>query len=117
MFLGVTEEGIHRETSSCLDCARLCRKHERSSPAVPETTLLHMADRIGVKTESMFGPKEFPSQDVVLQPDCRNLCRGILPSLTSVVEKEVATLKMKIQKAALPDSHQDPQTYAVDPYG
>ena len=117
MFLGITKEGIGSESSYCLDCAKLCRKHERSSPAVPETTLLHMADRIGVKKGMSFGRQEFPSHDVVLQPDRRILCRGIFPSLTSVIEKEMEILTMTNRQTTRPDSHQDPQFYPVDPYG
>jgi hypothetical protein len=80
MFKGVTSEGINREVSSILECARLNQKHKVQSLAIPETALLFLArDHLALlKTEGNMLSDG-------LEPDSTSVLRGILPSLQYII--------------------------------
>lgn len=123
MFLGHDQDGIERELSSTLDCAALCRKHATcKSLAIPEACVFRMASTLTTKPEvEESHPKSLRSCFSLQLPvdECRpdrlDVLRGILPSLKMMVERD-GELK-KIDAAGKPDSHHDPLTYSIDPYG
>jgi hypothetical protein len=86
MFKGVTGEGINREVSSILECARLNQKQQVQSLAIPETALLFLArDLLGVlKAKAVHGSDDLESEAI-------NILRGILPSLQYVVYRHKMT--------------------------
>lgn len=82
MFKGVTSEGINREVSSILECARLNQKQHVQSLAVPETSLLFLArDQLGLLKIKHDGHQSAPM----------SILRGILPSLQYVVHRHLMT--------------------------
>lgn len=116
MYLGFTDKGIEKEVRSCLECADLCRAHEPvplKYPAIPETALLQIAKKLSI-TRPVWAPLQ--SREAVL-PDPLNLCKGILPSLTAVVQHELANSEVQTRRASQPDAHDSPETNPIDPFG
>lgn len=117
MFKGVTSEGINREVSSILECARLNQMQNVQSLAIPETSLLFLArDQLG-----LLRIKGNEKNCGGFQPDSMSILRGILPSLQYVVhrhgmtedaskswEKEGKHLKVSIDSK--PNTAQNPGT-------
>jgi hypothetical protein len=105
MYQGFTVEGIDREIRYSLECATMCRSHNRRSLAIPATALLHMASLVG------------PGTGRHIEPDAVTVARGIRSALLAVVAREVTAPDKAVPSALLPDSHQDPSVYTIDPYG
>ena len=141
MFKGVTSEGINREVSGILECARLNREHSLPSLAIPETALLFLAKENIAKyqldsnittTKSLFAmdiPVQ-PKQGDRSEPDAETVLRGILPSLQYVVNRHNASVKFsekweKKTKGVLdswrvsidpkPNTEQNPGIFPLDP--
>ena len=141
MFKGVTSEGINREVSGILECARLNREHSLPSLAIPETALLFLAKENIAKyqldsnittTKSLFA-MDIPMQHkgvVRSEPDAETVLRGILPSLQYVVNRHNASVKFsekweKKTKGVLdswrvsidpkPNTEQNPGIFPLDP--
>jgi len=98
MYRGYDAEGINREIASTVECASLCRQHNRQSLAIPETALLQMAKKLNPKLVEV-GDLKLSSGNSILAfgnsskkssprfcPSDLEICRGILPSLTHIVE-------------------------------
>ena len=86
MFKGVTSNGINREVSSILECARLNQSKKVQSLAIPETSLLFLArDHLGLLK------KKHAANSEELKPDSKTILRGILPSLQYVVYRHRMT--------------------------
>ena len=117
MFHGVSAEGIQREVSFTLKSAKLCRDHDQESLANPATALLHMAHHLKVPSNAFCGSRAGPGS-VTVMPDCEKVCRGILPSLIDVVKEEkLMASQTGLDRASIPDSHEDPNSFPIDPFG
>ncbi|KAL9189365.1 hypothetical protein ACHAXT_009040 [Thalassiosira profunda] len=92
MFKGVTSEGINREVSGILECARLNRIHDLQSLAIPETSLVFLAKENIAKhqqasnadeSRALFsiGKSRHQTPTEASEPDAKTVLRGILPSL------------------------------------
>ena len=82
MFKGVTSDGINREVSSILECARLNQKQSVQSLAIPETSLLFLArDHLGLIQVSK------DKSEGRMDSESMRIMRGILPSLQYVVHR------------------------------
>lgn len=117
MFLGITEKGVEEEMRSCLECAELCRTHEPEPLkyiAIPETALLQIASRLKNPVETDLAPLQ--GNDIVL-PEPLTVCKGILPSLTAAVDREIANYGIESKRASQPDAHECPDISPIDPYG
>ena len=141
MFKGVTSEGINREVSGILECARLNREHHLQSLAIPETSLLFLAkDKIAKHelnlntsgTDALFDLKIPPQQAQVKssEPNAKDVLRGILPSLQYVVSRHDGAVKFsnvwaektknvidswRVSIASKPNTEENPDTFALDP--
>jgi len=139
MYKGVTCDGINREVSGILECARLNREHELPSLAIPETSLLFLAKQsiakhqLGSKigaANSLF-EMDIPQkskQRERSEPDAETVLRGILPSLASVVRSHKSAAKryernktgnklLSVSINSLPNTLEDPESSMIDPYG
>eukprot|EP00571_Detonula_confervacea_P000867 CAMPEP_0172328380 /NCGR_PEP_ID=MMETSP1058-20130122/60322_1 /TAXON_ID=83371 /ORGANISM="Detonula confervacea, Strain CCMP 353" /LENGTH=2122 /DNA_ID=CAMNT_0013045493 /DNA_START=119 /DNA_END=6484 /DNA_ORIENTATION=+ len=143
MFKGVTSEGINREVSGILECARLNQEHGLQSLAIPETTLLFLAKENIAKhllksetsaTNSLFAmdiPLR-PTRRDIPEPDAETVLRGILPSLQYVVSRHNASVKFckvweektkhvmdswRVSIDSKPNAWEGPGTFALDAYG
>jgi hypothetical protein len=139
MFLGVTSEGIYREVMATLECAILNRLHNRQSLAIPELSLLQMARTLtpaenvqSLNASSFLG---FPVNKSKVgyggvMPSTEDILRGILPALRYVVDKHATAVGRAVSRkqarasngprvslSKRPNSHENPQTFALDPYG
>mmetsp|Transcript_2478 Transcript_2478/g.3628 ORF Transcript_2478/g.3628 Transcript_2478/m.3628 type:complete len:969 (-) Transcript_2478:1192-4098(-) len=145
MFLGVTARGVNREVLTVLEAAILNRKNGKMSLAIPEMSLLQMAkflperkdEELPTDVNNMIGflnndLKEVKSRKVSNMID---IYSGILPGLQHVVldhvdaidsalevqcqqvECEVIGKGEKVTIAERPNTHENPDTSAVDPYG
>jgi len=138
MYKGVTSDGINREVSAILECARLNRERDLQSLAIPETSLLFLAKEniatYQLKTKisasnPLFGmdiPLQ-PTQGSRSEPDAETVLRGILPSLTYVVNNHKSAAKKserirnkkKSSKVSIdlhPKTWENPATSVIDPY-
>ncbi|KAL7537548.1 hypothetical protein ACHAXR_007900, partial [Thalassiosira sp. AJA248-18] len=104
MFKGVTADGINREVSGILECARLNRGHDLQSLAIPETSLLFLAKQNIAKhqvepqvdtSDSLFGMDipQRPTWGDGSEPGAVTVLRGILPSLQYVVNRHNFAVK------------------------
>ncbi|KAL9178436.1 hypothetical protein ACHAXT_003766 [Thalassiosira profunda] len=135
MFKGVTSEGINREVSSVLECAKLNREHKVQSLGIPETALLFLAKESIAKhpvtstPDPLFsmGSQERPAH-ASSEPDAETVLRGILPSLQYVVGKHSAVVERSQKQSEInedssqatpskPDAWEDPAEAAINPYG
>jgi len=139
MYKGVTSNGINKEVSGILECARLNREHNLQSLAIPETCLLFLAKQSIAKyqietkinaTKSLFQmniPSK-PKQGARSEPNAKTVLCGILPSLTSIVRSHKSAAKRserirygkrssKISIDSHPNTWKNPVTSVVDPYG
>ena len=135
MFKGVTSEGINREVSSVLECAKLNREHKVQSLGIPETALLFLAKESIAKhsvtstPDPLFsmGSQEKPAH-ASSEPDAETVLRGILPSLQYVVGKHSAVVERSQKQSEVneessqatpskPDAWEDPAEAAINPYG
>lgn len=124
MFKGVTSEGINREVSSILECARLNQHHKIQSLAIPETALLFLARLNITKHDQSISCNE---SDCV--PDAKTVLRGILPGLTYVVHKHNSAAKScqnwkptsgsheQVNINTKPNAKENSDLFALDPYG
>jgi hypothetical protein len=141
MFKGVTEEGINREVSSALECARLNREHRLQSLAIPETSLLFLAKesiashQLETKiyaTDALFNMNipHRKSKRKRSEPDAETVLRGILPSLQYVVNRHNSAVKFskvweqktqdvkgswRVSIDSKPNAWQDPVIFSLDP--
>ena len=82
MFRGVTSNGINREVSSILECARLNQNKKVQSLAIPETSLLFLArDHLALLRRT--GAHNGEEMKLV----SKSILKGILPSLQYVVHR------------------------------
>ena len=115
MFKGVTSEGINREVSSILECARLNQRHKLQSLAIPEVALLFLAESFTAEHDQQTtGDSSFP--------DTKTVLRGILPGLSYVVHRHASAVlssrrKRKVAINSRPNAEEDPSQYGIDPYG
>lgn len=141
MFKGVSPEGINREVSSIMECARLNREHDLPSLAIPETALIFLAkesitkyqlDHDSSPTNSLFGMDIRQGQTRVdtSEPDAVTVLRGILPALHYVVTRHNTAVKFskkwekktehvkdswRVSIESKPNAWEDPGTFALDP--
>ena len=92
MFKGVTSDGINREVSSILECARLNQNKKILSLAIPERGLITLAHH-------HMGMLEKP--DSHMSTRSKAVIKGILPSLQFVIERNLK------EEEAKPDAWQD----------
>ena len=141
MFKGVTDEGINREVSSTLECARLNREHRLQSLAIPETSLLFLAKekitthQLEAKINAsnprfkMNIPRRQRKSERS-EPDAKTVLRGILPSLEYLVGRSQALVKFsqtweqktksakhswRVSIDSKPNAWQNPLTFPLDP--
>lgn len=137
MYKGISPEGINREVSSILECARLNRSRRLQSLAIPETTLLYLAKNV---IADFRGQKKDGNKSIILLksariyrndciPSSTNVLRGILPSLQFVVSKHSSSSRSskkcqldeggydKLEIISKPNTHENPDVFALDPYG
>ena len=82
MFRGVTSNGINREVSSILECARLNQNKKVQSLAIPETSLLFLArDHLALLRRICAHNGE------EMKLVSKSILKGILPSLQYVVHR------------------------------
>lgn len=138
MYKGVTSDGINREISSILECARLNRQHDLQSLAIPETSLLFLAmeniamlptppDTISLILSSFTVNTQTCDRFI---PDPLTVLRGILPSLQYVVSRHSSSVKScehwveetkdvrdswRVSMDSKPNSWQDPSLFSLDP--
>ena len=139
MFKGVTSEGINREVSSILECARLNRRHSLQSLAIPETALLFLAKEnttkylltaeIGAASSLIALAQQSPECDNGFVPDAKTVLRGILPSLQYITHRHAFATKTsgllekrsncaeRISISLKPNTWENPDLFALDPYG
>lgn len=142
MFKGVTSEGINREVSGILECARLNRIHDLQSLAIPETSLVFLAKENIAKhqqasnadeSRALFsiGKSRHQTPTEASEPDAKTVLRGILPSLqyvvnrhkSSVIGSEEAAHETKrmnngrccVSIDSKPNTWQDPESCPIDP--
>lgn len=90
MFRGYDAEGINRELSSIVECAALCRKNKKRPLATPEAALLSIASRLSLtQPESTTFLSTIPNVPRRLITSEEDICRGILPSLRHIVERDM----------------------------
>jgi hypothetical protein len=123
MFKGVTSNGINREVSSILECARLNQSKKVQSLAIPETSLLFLArDHLGLLK------KKHTANSEELKPDSKTILKGILPSLQYVVYRHRMTREasamwkeggkhVKVSIDSRPNAWQNSDQFSLDPYG
>jgi len=128
MYLGNSSEGINREVVSILECTAINRVFGKMSLAIPELAILELAR----KHSSLLMSKI--SNDTFLafkKPSCAKqagdstmILAGILPALQVVVGQHVDITQETIKKelkgvkiAKRPNSWENPQLFALDPYG
>ena len=141
MFKGVTSEGINREVSSILECARLNQYHKQQSLAIPEAALLflakeniakHVQQIKGQASNSFFQPpvkQRISHNESDCVPDAKTVLRGILPGLTYVAHKHASAAKSsenwkpasgsheRVKINWKPNARENPDLFALDPYG
>ena len=103
MFKGLTSEGINREVSGILECARMNREHDLQSLAIPETSLVFLAKENIAKhqqasnadeSRALFsiGKSRHQTPTEASEPDAKTVLRGILPSLQYVVNRHKSSV-------------------------
>ena len=139
MFKGVTSEGINREVSGILECARLNRIHDLQSLAIPETSLVflakeniarHQQTSNADESRTLFSIETARHQTPTSEPDAKTVLRGILPSLQYVVNRHNSSVKFSMEWAvktkrvknswrvsidSKPNTWQNPESFALDP--
>lgn len=136
MFRGHTPRGIYREVVATLEAAILTRKRGRLSLAIPELSLLRMAQSFAKPTPSFRNLNGILGLGV--DPECSkeakkeriDVCRGILPGLRYVINEHLAAIedamkdvntsnqnKHRVSLAERPNSHENPELTTVDPHG
>jgi hypothetical protein len=135
MFRGLTARGINRELLTTLEAATLNRKRGRVSLAIPELSLLRMA-QAAAKPQTSFRTKgcltgvadSKSASD--REKECIEVCRGILPGLRYVIKEHTAAMESagqnasqstekgkRITLAEYPDTQKNPESSTVDPHG
>ena len=118
MFKGVTSEGINREVSGILECARLNRIHDLQSLAIPETSLVFLAKENIARHQQASNADESralfsielarhqtptaassESDAKTSEPDAKTVLCGILPSLQYVVNRHNSSVKFSMEWA------------------
>lgn len=150
MYRGVTGPGINREMLTILEAAILNRKNGVTSLAVPELSLLQMAKTVPTKTpnprQSFLNhlPRETAKKQCLYDASKVEICIGILPGLSYVVDEHVGSLAAaaeaatsaaterkefapgkttnyargkRLSLANVTDSQENPMTCPLDPYG
>ncbi len=136
MYKGITPEGINREVSSILECARLNSSRRLQSLAIPETTLLYLAKNViadfrveeNDTDKSLILPKSARICHEICIPSPKEILRGILPSLQFVISKHSSAARAtkncqlrgghdKLEIISKPNTHENPDVFALDPYG
>jgi hypothetical protein len=141
MFKGVTCEGINREVSGILECARTNQKYHLQSLAIPETALLFLAKTNIAKNNVSYSgqsnsffqidrPLYTATRGDQTYPDSRTVLRGILPSLQYVVNRHNSAVKFsmawekktkgvkdswRVSIDSKPNACENPDTFTLDP--
>lgn len=139
-YKGCTEKGISEEIFSTLHCARLLRRHQLQSLAIPELSVLHTAIQLvaeyeqnNASADTRRGILPFLVDDVS-QPDSeavKEKLKGIAPAMEYIIdrhERAFKTAKQELENqagqedclttlgiASLPDASENPESYALDP--
>ena len=110
MFLGTSAEGINREVSSTIECARLCKNTAAKPLAIPETAIFNLA--------ILSKKGEFPQEEAQYYPETKDIAKGILPSLRHLISRETRKKAAQMSIPILPDSSQDihKSEFTFDPY-
>lgn len=133
MYCGLTANGINREVLTVLEAAILNRKRARVSLAIPELSLLRMA-QFYAPPETDFGLASLIPGGGIVGDDERDrqieVCRGILPGLRYVVRchkeamnmaseeaRETTEAAKRISFCKLANTDEAPSESAMDPYG
>ena len=140
MYKGVTSQGINKEISSTLECARLNRENLKQSLAIPETCILQMArvlvathDRLRsnakrsmISFQTQFDKKQGEGMSISLFDNVQSL-RGIYSSLKYIVSTHQKSANSKkclhskknrrVSIAATPNAWDNPELSPLDPYG
>lgn len=129
LYRGATSEGISREFSSVLENTSLISVRSKISLAIPELCLLQTARALTSNSFQKRQSTQFWSMcDKSLsqghgQGSC-DILRGMLPSLRFVIERQLRASRKAIQDqtglvsvASRPNSWENPNVFAVDPYG
>ena len=128
---GWTTRGIFREVMACLEAAILNRKRNRGSLAIPELSILKMAQWYAPRhiSHSLTDGEDIPVfKD---REEAIDVCRGMLPALQHIVREqweEVGTIESNandrstdtenpLSQATRADTQEDPDSYPIDPYG
>ncbi len=136
MFRGLTARGIYREVLATLEAAILTRKRGRQSLAIPELSVLRMAQSFAKPPTSFTNVNgllgsDFPFEtSLEADEERRNACKGILPGLRYVVNEHLSAIEGamedvknrrgrqgRVSLAERPNSHENPELSTVDPHG
>jgi hypothetical protein len=93
MFMGITAEGINRESAASLESNALCRDSGFKALAIPETCILKIASYLPKSAKPQKRkPDAFSNgngtRDIECRPSVVDIARGILSSLRHIVQKE-----------------------------
>jgi len=133
MYRGVSSEGINREAVATLECTALNRKYGTQSLAIPELSLLQMAQKLitssGSGSKCLSFVKESPKQSERFVPSTEAVLKGILPSLRFIIDQHVKTIteakgrvsttddRDRVSVQSKPNARENPLLFPVDPYG
>jgi hypothetical protein len=114
MFQGYTEMGMQAEINTILDNANLCRRKKVMSLAIPETSLLFLAQDALAKVNLKLTLQHGLYQDPLV------VLRGILPGLDRVVTQHVKDIEgcpNNVERSEIPDAMQNLDLYVLNPFG
>ena len=127
MYLGNSCAGVNREIVSILECAAINRVLGKMSLAIPELCILALARKhmSHFRSKIPFSPSFLPStrKSMSNQNDTdQKVLAGILPVLQFMIGQHVdtahkATTEKGVNIAKRPNSWENPQLFALDPYG
>lgn len=128
MYLGTSSEGVNREVISILESAAINRVFGKMSLAIPELCVLELARKhssiaMSVSNDSFLLPPQTQASSIE-SSEALKVLAGILPALKVVVGQHVAIAngaasseRSGVQIAKRPNSWENPQLFALDPYG
>ena len=127
MYLGNSSEGVNREVVSILECTAINKILRKLSLAIPELCILALAQKhmSHIHSKMPFSTSFLTSKRTLLpnQNDAdHKVLSGILPALQFLIAQCVGTdyndtTEDTINIAKRPNSWENPDLFAFDPYG